>query len=258
MRGLLVLGLLLLPMGCRDGLRSVGEVDAGGGDADDGSDAAMVDALAADATSIDAPMIDAAIDAPIDAPDECVVTAGTAATQAPRCGGDGGSTDTTLACGAGRVAIGLRVLFSDGTTASGGRSSHGVTLVCGRVDAGGSGMATDLVDHTADGSGASGWTPSTPSDLATCQPGWVMIGVRAHTGVNDTLFANLAIDCGKLDATGAFTGQQVTFDVAGSGTLTTGAAASACAAGAMVGVIARTGAGLDALTPLCAPLVCAP
>ena len=234
MRGLLVLGLLLLPMGCRDGLRSVGEVDAGGGDADDGSDAAMVDALAADATSIDAPMIDAAIDAPIDAaidapidaPGECVVTAGTAATQAPRCGGDGGGTDTTLACGAGRVAIGLRVLFSDGTTASGGRSSHGVTLVCGRVDAVGSGMATDLVDHTADGSGAAGWTPSTPSDLATCQPGWVMIGVRAHTGVSDTLFANLAIDCGKLDATGALTGQQVTFDLAGSGTLTSGASAS--------------------------------
>ena len=270
MRRLLVLGLLLLPVGCRDGLRSVGEVDAAGGDADDGSDAAMVDAamvdaLAADATSIDAPIdaaidapIDAAIDAPNDAPGECVVTAGTAATQAPRCGGDGGGTDTTLACGVGRVAIGLRVTFSDGTTANGGRSTHGVTLVCGRVDAVGSGMATALVDHTADGSGAAGWTPSTPSDLATCQPGWVMIGVRAHTGVSDTLFANLAIDCGKLDATGALTGQQVTFDLAGSGTLTSGAAASACAAGAMVGVIARTGAGLDSLTPLCAPLVCAP
>jgi hypothetical protein len=231
MRGLLVLGLLLLPMGCRDGLRSVGEVDAGGGDADDGSDAAMVDALAADATSIDAAIdapIDAAIDAPIDAPDECVVTAGAPPTQAARCGGNGGGTDTTLACGTDRVAVGLRMRLSDQPTANGDRSAHAVTLVCGRVDAAGSGMATDLVEHTADGSGAPGWTPSTPSDLATCQPGWVMIGVRAHTGVNDTLFANLAIDCGKLDATGALTGQQVTFDVAGSGTLTTGAAASAC------------------------------
>ncbi len=262
MRGLLVLGLLLLPVGCRDGLRSVTEVDAAGRDADDGRDAAMVDALAADATSIDAATdatsIDAAIDAPIDAPDECVVTAGAPPTQAARCGGNGGGTDTTLACGTDRVAVGLRMRLSDQPTANGDRSAHAVTLVCGRVDAAGNGAATDLVEHSAGGTGAQDWTPSTPSDLATCQNGWVMIGVRAHTGASDSLFANLSIDCRNVDAGGALTGPTVTFDLAGSGTLTAGASASACPGGAMVGVIARTGAGLDALTPLCAPLVCAP
>ena len=268
MRGSIALGLLLASAGCRDGLRAPTEADAAegadatGADAEEVDaamiDAAMIDAAMIDAAAIDAAMLDAvAIDAPIDAPGPCVLTAGATPTQAARCGGAGGSTDTTLACGVGRVAVGMRVAFSDGTTANGGRSSHGVTLVCGSVDATGSGMATNLVEHTATGTGASGWTPSTPSQLATCQPGWVMSGVRAFTGPMDQLLANLSIDCAKVDADGTFSGQQVTFSVGDSGTITSGPSVSACT-GAMVGLIARTGAGVDSITPLCAPLVCAP
>lgn len=252
----------MLAASCRDGLRAPTEADAAEGSDAVGADAAEVDAAMIDAIAIDAVdaiAIDAiAIDAPIDAPGECVVTASGAPIQAARCGGIGGSTDTTLACGAGRVAVGLRVAFSDQATANGGRSAHGVTLLCGRVDAGGSGMPTDLVEHTIAGTGVSDWTPSTPSTLATCQQGWVMIGVAAYTGGAGLLLANLSIECGKLDAIGALTGQQTSFNVAGTGSLSTGASTSLCPSGAIVGLIARTGSGLDSITPLCAPLVCAP
>lgn len=257
------LASLLFVFACRDGLRAPAELDAATADAtsdDAATDAAEPDAAEPDAAvdaAIDA-TVDAAIDAPIDAPGPCSVTAGATPSPATRCGGTGGGTDTPLACGAGRVAVGLRVNFSDGTTANGGRSAHGVTLVCGRLDAVSGGAATDLVEQSMDGTGASGWSPSTPSELQLCQPGWVMIGVRAFTGSTATLFANVSIDCAKLGPTGALTGQQTTFDLSGTGTLAVGPSASACPSGAMVGVIAHTGAGLDALTPLCASLVCGP
>ncbi|MEZ4403574.1 MAG: hypothetical protein R3B06_26355 [Kofleriaceae bacterium] len=269
--------LCLLPLAaCWDGLRPFAADDGGAVDAAD--DAAASDA-GPDATPDAAPPVDAGppIDAavpsdaasPVDAPPDAAPPIDAAPGTCPllpgpaslgdRVGGPGGGTTTALPCPPGKVAVGLGITYSDQATTNGDRSAYGVTLACADVTVtGGSGTSSNQVVATASGSGGFGWTPATATAVRTCQAGWVMTGVSAYLGSASGLFANVAIECRKVAADASFSGPMTNFAVTGSGNLSINLDAASCPVGAIVGLDAKTGAGLDAVELRCAPLSCAP
>ncbi len=177
-----------------------------------------------------------------------------------RAGGTGGGKGPILACDdtANERVIGVAVRMSNQATAFGGRSAHGFGIACARVNVDPAGNAEVGQSRMMEvsGSGIADWTPSTWTAVTQCKPGWIVSGLRVHTGVDVNRLLDVSIVCSKLGSNGA-TGASETIKVAGSLTDANGLDEVKCAAGEVVAQIGTwTGAGIDALDLSCSRPTC--
>lgn len=215
----------------------------------------------ADATAADARVLDAAPDP--DAPDpvtSCSISAtSTTGADRGRVGSNGGAVQRDpLACAAPLQIVGLAMRMSNQNTENGGRSAHALVIGCAAVtvDSNGVGTTGTITTQTLTANGGFDWTPSTLTPMTSCQPGWVVSGLTAHTGPNNNLFLDVALTCAKLGPTGAIVATE-TVPVAGSLTEPAGTDTETCGANeVLVRIPNRIGAGIDSVNLSCSTLAC--
>lgn len=177
-----------------------------------------------------------------------------------RAGGTGGGKGPILACDdtANERIVGVAVRMSNQATTFGGRSTHGVGIACARVniDPAGNPVVGPAKMLEVSGSGVGSWTPSTWGAVTQCKPGWIVSGLRVHTGVDANRLLDISIICSKLGADAA-AGASETIKVAGTLTDANGLDEAKCAAGEVVAQLGTwTGAGIDALDLSCSKPTC--
>lgn len=176
-------------------------------------------------------------------------------------GGTGGGKGPILACEdlVNQRVIGVAVRMSNQNTVFGGRSAHGIGLLCGHVTIDASGNPTVEAASSPveiSGLGTSGWSPSTWTQVTQCKPGWVVSGMTARAGASNNMFLDVSIVCSKLGADGS-TSTSETLKIVGSLTGTSTLQTAKCAAGEVVAQLGTwTGAGLDALDLSCSRPTC--
>jgi len=210
----------------------------------------------------DAAVPDTAIDTSVDMPTgtACALTTTDAGVDRGRVGGVGGGVNfPPIACDSGSLPIGVAMRMSDGQTANGYRSAHGIEIACAPVtiESNGDVSVGTTLTIGVQGTGLVGWTPSTLTPQTTCQPGWVLSGLVAHIGADGGRFADVSIRCSQISALAIEQAVESLF-VTGSLTEPVGETTASCQANEVIVAFPnRTGAGLDALNLVCAPLRCA-
>lgn len=206
--------------------------------------------------------IDALADASPDAaPTVCTVaTASTTGTDRGRVGGNGGSSQRPpIACDSPQQLVGLGLRMSNQTTTNGGRSAHALNAGCAlvTVDSNGVGTTGSITTKTLTANGGSDWTPSTATPMTTCQPGWIIAGLSAHTGSSNNLFLDVSITCAKPGPGATSIVMTETLDVEGSLTEPDGLDTGACNPNELVVRMPnRIGAGVDSVNLSCSTLIC--
>ncbi|MBA3395279.1 MAG: hypothetical protein H0T89_21705 [Deltaproteobacteria bacterium] len=175
-------------------------------------------------------------------------------------GGTGGGKGPPLACEdiSDERIVGVAVRMSNQTTLNGGRSAHGLEIACANVTIGADGtpVVGPIRMREVNGSGANSWSPSTSTAVTECKPGWVVSGVRAHTGTNQNRFIDVSIVCSQLGSDGA-PGTSEVRRVVGSLIDPVNPKESRCAAGQVVAQLGTwIGSGLDAVDLYCAAPSC--
>lgn len=176
-----------------------------------------------------------------------------------RAGGAGGGKGPVITCGDAKDRmIGVAVRMSDQATTFGARSAHGLGIACARVTVGPTGTAVvgpvSMVEVS--GLGTYDWAPSMWTPVTQCKPGWLLSGLRVHTGTTGNLFVDVSIVCSQLGADGT-PGETETITVAGSLTDTNGLDEVNCAAGEVLAELGTwTGAGVDAVDLSCSRPTC--
>jgi len=174
-------------------------------------------------------------------------------------GGTGGGKGPIIACDdtVNERMIGVAMRMSNGVTSFNGRSAHGIGVACARVTIGATGAEVGAVKMIeVSGNGVGNWAPSTWTPVTSCKPGWVMSGIRVHTGVDLNRLLDVSIVCSKLGADAA-PGTTEMLKVTGSLTDANGLDDVKCAAGEVLAQIGSwTGAGIDALDLSCSKPSC--
>jgi hypothetical protein len=177
-----------------------------------------------------------------------------------RAGGSGGGKGPILACDdtVNERVIGVAVRMSNQATTFGGRSAHGIGIACARVtvDTAGTAEVGQVKVMEASGLGTYNWSPSTWTAVTQCKPGWIVSGLRVHTGADANRLLDVSIICSKLGADAA-TGASETLKVVGSLTDANGLDEVKCAAGEVLAQMGTwTGAGIDAVDLSCSRPQC--
>jgi hypothetical protein len=177
-----------------------------------------------------------------------------------RAGGSGGGKGPILACDdtVNERIVGVAIRMSNQATTFGGRSTHGIGIACARVtvDASGTAEVGQVKMMEVSGLGTYSWAPSTWGAVTQCKPGWVVSGMRVHTGADANRLLDVSIICSQL-GTDAATGMTETKKVAGSLTDANGLDEVKCAAGEVVAQLGTwTGAGIDAVDLSCSRPQC--
>jgi hypothetical protein len=177
-----------------------------------------------------------------------------------RAGGTGGGKGPILACDdtVNERIVGVAVRMSNQATSFGGRSAHGIGIACARVSVDAAGTAelgpTKMMEVS--GLGTYNWAPSTWTAVTQCKPGWVVSGLRVHTGVDANRLLDVSIICSKL-GTDAALGTSETIKIVGSQTDANGLDEVKCGAGEALAQIGTwTGAGIDAVDLSCSRPTC--
>jgi hypothetical protein len=178
-----------------------------------------------------------------------------------RAGGTGGGKGPVLACAdvTNERIVGVAIRMSNQATIFGGRSAHGMQLACARVTVSGAGNAELGPVTTVDvsGLGTYDWSPSTWTAVTQCKAGWVVSGLRVHTGTNGNLFRDVSILCSQLAADGTIGTEAETIKVVGSLTDANGPDEVRCGSGEVVAQFGTwTGAGIDAVDLSCSRPAC--
>jgi hypothetical protein len=177
-----------------------------------------------------------------------------------RAGGTGGGKGPILACDdtVNERIVGVAVRMSNQATTFGGRSAHGIGIACARVtvDAAGTAEVGQVKTMEVSGLGTYSWAPSTWGAITQCKPGWIVSGMRVHTGTGANRLLDISIICSKL-GTDAAPGTTETIKVAGSLTDANGLDEAKCAAGEVLAQLGTwTGAGIDAVDLSCSRPTC--
>ncbi len=155
--------------------------------------------------------------------------------------------------------VGVALRMSNQNTSYGGRSAHGMGITCARLTIHPDGRAELGTARTNEvsGTGLSSWSPSTWTSYTDCDPGWVVTGLKAHTGSASNRFVNASIVCTKLGYDGLPTGTSVVKSVTGSLTEAVTPDEVRCNAGQVVAQFGtQTGAGFDAADLYCTTPIC--
>jgi hypothetical protein len=206
------------------------------------------------------PQIDASF-AP-DAVPACTIATNGALVAGGTIGGDGGDVETTLACAASEVAIGIQLDMSTSTIDNHGGEVVAVSthLRCGTIARDGSGaMVTTPAELLTQlggqgGGNCSSYFPTATTAEADCPSGSVIVALDGNLP-EDTLFNSLSITCAALS------GSTITPTTVKLAVDTTGdddnSQHAPCPAGTALVQLGLHGAcGQDELLPQCAPLAC--
>lgn len=177
-----------------------------------------------------------------------------------RAGGTGGGKGPALACGdlANERIVGMAVRMSNQATLFGARSAHGIAIECARVAINTAGVAEVGTPQRIEvsGLGTYDWSPSTWTAPTMCKPGWIVSGLRVHTGADNNLFRDVSIICSQLGADGA-AGATETIKIVGSLTDANAPDEVTCAPDEVLAQLGTyTGAGLDAVDLSCSRPTC--
>jgi hypothetical protein len=214
------------------------------------------------ASSSDAPLPP---DAPsIDAPrTSCRVVPGTPLTVRGTVGlGGGGGNHNTLKCDAGEIITGVAYDVSDGNAnGQSSPSARGIRISCATltIDAIGAHASSPRI-HDVDGSGGSGWSPSTWSFPALCPVAGALSAMMAHGGTNPgtmNLFVDTSIDCTSFDKQGKPNGTTMLNIPTSTTGMGENPSSVTCPPGDQIAMLVTdTGAGLDSVAVSCAPTIC--
>lgn len=170
----------------------------------------------------------------------------------------GGGNIRPLACDGNARIVGLALDMSNQpVNGQDTDSARGIQLGCATVTIDASNGHTGPITMKAiEGTGGSGFSPSTMTALALCPPGAVLSGLQVHGSVHVNLFLDARMICSAFDTNGRLTGM-IPVDIAGSLTDSTNPSQAQCAPGEqVVSMLTDTGAGLDSLNLFCAPTTC--
>ncbi len=178
-----------------------------------------------------------------------------------RAGGSGGGKGPVLACSdvQNERIIGVALRMSNQATVFGGRSTHAFQIACARMMVAPDGTAQlgNVTISEVAGEGTYDWTPSTLTAVTQCKPGWVVSGLRVHTGTDGNLFRDVSIICSQLAVDGTIGTASETIKVVGSLTDANGLDEVRCGAGEVLAQLGMwTGAGIDAVDLSCSRPTC--
>ncbi len=226
----------------------------GGTDAPPGTDTPI------DAPRLDAVTLDAGADAPPDAAVVVCKLRAKTSTQQLRGLVGGGGGPTNLMCPANEFPVGYGFDISNNDTTNGGRSAHKVTQQCAPLSLLNSTLmvGTSSAPVLKAGTGTSNWTPATATAVVACPPNTIMVGLRAFTGQDDTLFANISIKCREIMDVNQF-GDEQFVAIPGTSNSSEGSDEAACNDNEVLSFVrTMSGAGIDSLQLQCVQLECAP
>jgi hypothetical protein len=220
---------------------------------------ATVDGRAVDAQQQDAATIDAAV------PDAAAVTCKLRAKPntlqlRSRVGGGGGGGPTNLVCPANEFPIGYGFDISNNNTENGGRSAYKVTQQCAPLGLRDSTLIVGTLSTPVVKAGGGGamWTPATATAIITCPANSIMVGLKAFTGPDNVLFANISIKCREIMDVDLFGTEQLVA-IPGTSNSNQGADEATCNSDEVLSFVeTRSGAGIDSLQLQCVQLECAP
>lgn len=178
-----------------------------------------------------------------------------------RAGGSGGGKGPVLACGdvQNERIVGVALRVSNQNTVFGARSTYAFQIACARMTLTSDGAAQlgNVTTVEVAGEGTYDWTPATLTAVTQCKPGWVVSGLRVHTGTNGNLFRDVSIICSQLALDGTIGTTTETIKVVGSLTDANGLDEVRCGTGEVLAQLGTwTGAGIDAVELSCSRPAC--